>query len=101
TPVSQPAATVAASPAAPITASLAAPSAVTRGVLAESLKVTREGMSALARIQDETAQLHRRFLEGQDTAAKTIQMLLEQQQRILQGGGGVVSSQVSSPAAVA
>jgi len=101
TSVSRPAAMVAASPAAPTTASPTAASAVTRDVLAESLKVTREGMSALARIQDETAQLHRRFLEGQDTAAKTIQMLLEQQQRILQGGGGVVSSQVSSPAAVA
>jgi len=74
-----------------------APSSVSRDVLAESLKVTREGMSALTRIQDETAQLHRRFLEGQDTAAKTIQMLLEQQQRILQGGN-FVPSPVSFPA---
>ena len=69
-------------PSAPVTVQ----PAISCDVLAESLKVTREGMSALARIQDETAQLHRRFLEGQDTAAKTIQMLLEQQQRILQGG---------------
>ncbi|OGU14141.1 MAG: beta-ketoacyl synthase [Geobacteraceae bacterium GWC2_53_11] len=74
-----------------------APSTVSRDVLAESLKVTREGMSALTRIQDETAQLHRRFLEGQDTAAKTIQMLLEQQQRILQGGTAV-QSPISFPA---
>ena len=89
TPVSQPAAMVTPAP-------LTAPSAVSRDLLAESLKVTREGMSALARIQDETAQLHRRFLEGQDTAAKTIQMLLEQQQRILQGGG-ITPSPVSFP----
>ncbi len=71
--------------AAPVNAS----SGVSRDVLSESLKVTREGLSALTRIQDETAQLHRRFLEGQDTAAKTIQMLLEQQERILHGGGQV------------
>ena len=75
-------AAAAAPPSAPVTVQ----PALSRDVLAESLKVTREGMSALARIQDDTAQLHRRFLEGQDTAAKTIQMLLEQQQRILQGG---------------
>ncbi|MGD0585426.1 MAG: SDR family NAD(P)-dependent oxidoreductase [Oryzomonas sp.] len=89
TPVSLPAATVTPAP-------LAAPSAVSRDALAESLKVTREGMSALTRIQDETAQLHRRFLEGQDTAAKAIQMLLEQQQRILQGVG-ITPSPVSFP----
>ncbi len=84
------------SPAAPVTA----PSSVPRDVLSESLKVTREGLSALTRIQDETAQLHRRFLEGQDTAAKTIQMLLAQQQTILQGGS-IAPSPVSFPAAVA
>ncbi|MDD2899667.1 MAG: beta-ketoacyl synthase N-terminal-like domain-containing protein, partial [Desulfuromonadaceae bacterium] len=64
----------------------ASASGVSRDVLTESLRVTREGMTALTRIQDETAQLHRRFLEGQDAAGKTIQLLLEQQQRILQGG---------------
>jgi acyl transferase domain-containing protein/NAD(P)-dependent dehydrogenase (short-subunit alcohol dehydrogenase family)/acyl carrier protein len=73
-----------------------APSAVSRDVLAESLRVTREGMTALARIQDETAQLHRRFLEGQDAAGKTIQLLLEQQQRILQGGSPGAPAQFSS-----
>jgi acyl transferase domain-containing protein/acyl carrier protein/NAD(P)-dependent dehydrogenase (short-subunit alcohol dehydrogenase family) len=91
TTVSQPVAML--TPAPP-----AAPSNVSRDCLAESLKVTREGMSALTRIQDETAQLHRRFLEGQDTAAKAIQMLLEQQQRILLGGN-IAPSPVSFPAA--
>ncbi|MFZ4858490.1 MAG: SDR family NAD(P)-dependent oxidoreductase [Desulfuromonadaceae bacterium] len=84
------------------TAPQTAASSVSRDVLAESLKVTREGMSALTRIQDETARLHRRFLEGQDTAAKTIQMLLAQQQTILQGGGTTIPAPVSfvAPAAV-
>jgi acyl transferase domain-containing protein/acyl carrier protein/NAD(P)-dependent dehydrogenase (short-subunit alcohol dehydrogenase family) len=86
--VDAPASHFAASSAAPVPS----PSNLSRDVLAESLKVTREGMSALTRIQDETAQLHRRFLEGQDTAAKTIQLLLEQQQRILQGGSIALSA---------
>ena len=82
---------------------VAPPSDVSRDVLAESLKVTREGLSALTRIQDETAQLHRRFLEGQDTAARTIQMLLEQQERILQRGSKVpfpVTAATLEPVAV-
>ncbi|MDD2272523.1 MAG: SDR family NAD(P)-dependent oxidoreductase [Desulfuromonadaceae bacterium] len=64
------------------------PSELSRDILSESLRVTREGMTALTRIQEETAQLHRRFLEGQDAAGKTIQLLLEQQQQILHGGSG-------------
>ena len=39
-------------------------------------------MAVLQRMQEETAQLHRRFLEGQETAGRTIQSLLEQQQRL-------------------
>jgi acyl transferase domain-containing protein/NAD(P)-dependent dehydrogenase (short-subunit alcohol dehydrogenase family) len=60
--------------------------AASQDALAESLRVTREGMSVLQRMQEETAQLHRRFLEGQEQASRTIQTLLEQQQRVLQGG---------------
>jgi acyl carrier protein/NAD(P)-dependent dehydrogenase (short-subunit alcohol dehydrogenase family) len=58
-------------------------------------------MTALTRIQDETAQLHRRFLEGQDAAGKTIQLLLEQQQRILQGGSSAAPAAFSAAAAPA
>ncbi len=66
-------------------------------VATESLRVTREGMTALMRMQDETAQLHRKFLEGQDAAGKTIQLLLEQQQRILQGGSYVAPPVAAAP----
>ncbi|MSN27096.1 MAG: SDR family NAD(P)-dependent oxidoreductase [Geobacter sp.] len=59
---------------------------VSRDTLAESLRVTREGMAVLQKMQEKTAQLHRRFLEGQETASRTIQTLLEQQQSLLQGG---------------
>jgi acyl transferase domain-containing protein/NAD(P)-dependent dehydrogenase (short-subunit alcohol dehydrogenase family) len=74
----------------PASAATAAPLPVgaplSSDALTESLRVTREGMSVLQRMQEETAQLHKRFLEGQETASRTIQTLLEQQQRILQGG---------------
>jgi len=76
---------------------MAPPTSVSHDALAESLRVTREGMAALMRMQDETAQLHRRFLEGQDAAGRTIQLLLEQQQRILQGG--TASFTVPAPSA--
>jgi acyl transferase domain-containing protein/NAD(P)-dependent dehydrogenase (short-subunit alcohol dehydrogenase family) len=73
-----------AAPPRPSTSTLAPPAAPE--LLAESLRVTREGVAVLLRMQEETAQLHRRFLEGQETAGKTIQLLLEQQQRVFQGG---------------
>ena len=82
---------------------MASPAAASRDVLAESLRVTREGITALTRIQDETAQLHRRFLEGQDAAGKTIQLLLAQQQQIFHGSApaaAVVQAVVPVPVTV-
>ena len=70
---------------APAPDSLAAVSP-SRDALAESLRITREGMAVLHKMQEETAHLHRRFLEGQESANRTIQTLLEQQQLLLQGG---------------
>ncbi len=64
--------------------------------LAESLRVTRESMAVLQKMQEDTAQLHRRFLEGQEAAARTIQSLLDQQSRLLHGGSPV-SSAVTAP----
>ena len=49
-------------------------------------------MALLQKMQEETAQLHRRFLEGQETAGRTFQTLLEQQQRLLQGGSASAGS---------
>ncbi len=57
-------------------------------------------MSVLQRMQEETAQLHRRFLEGQEQAGRTIQSLIEQQGRILQGGTPL-SAQQSHPSPTA
>jgi acyl transferase domain-containing protein/acyl carrier protein/NAD(P)-dependent dehydrogenase (short-subunit alcohol dehydrogenase family) len=65
---------------------------ISHTALSESLRVTRESMAILQKMQEDTAQLHRRFLEGQETAAKTFQTLLEQQQQL-------VVSAASTPAA--
>ncbi|MBV5338402.1 MAG: acyltransferase domain-containing protein, partial [Deltaproteobacteria bacterium] len=76
-------------PAAPAMASGTscnpASSPASRDLLADSLRITREGMSVLQKMQEDTAQLHRLFLEGQEAATRTIQTLLEQQSRILHG----------------
>ena len=88
TPATRPASAVSAPQAVamPIQFQAAVETPIARDVLSESLRVTREGMAVLQKMQEETAQLHRRFLEGQETSAKTIQTLLEQQQHLLQGG---------------
>ncbi|HTY20647.1 MAG TPA: beta-ketoacyl synthase N-terminal-like domain-containing protein, partial [Geobacteraceae bacterium] len=58
---------------------------LSRDTVSESLRTTRESMAMLLRMQEDTAQLHRRFLEGQETAVRTFQILLDQQQRIFHG----------------
>ncbi len=100
TPPRQAAASTTVYASSPQPAGTTIPAALSRDALSESLKVTREGMTALMRMQDETAQLHRRFLEGQDAAGKTIQLLLEQQQRILHGGVYVPSPSTVSATSV-
>ncbi|ACD95983.1 type I polyketide synthase [Trichlorobacter lovleyi] len=85
---------------APITVQATAPTA-SRDALAESLRVTREGMAVLQRMQEETAQLHRRFLEGQETASRTIQTLLSQQQQVLQGGMATIPAMPLAPVTTA
>src|SRR6185503_3278216 len=42
-----------------------------------ALRATQEGILALQRLQEQTAQLHKQFLEGQESARRTIQTLLE------------------------
>jgi acyl transferase domain-containing protein/NAD(P)-dependent dehydrogenase (short-subunit alcohol dehydrogenase family) len=57
-----------------------------RDAVAESLRMTRESMAILQKMQEDTARLHRQFLEGQEAAGRTFQSLLENQQRLLMGG---------------
>jgi acyl transferase domain-containing protein len=57
--------------------------------LAHALHLTRDSLAALQRMQDQSAQLHRQFLDGQDAAQRTVQFLVEQQQRLLQSSLGL------------
>ena len=61
---------------APVPASVA-------GSVAEALRITQENMAALQHLQQQTAQLHQQFLEGQNTSQQHYYSLLQQQQRFL------------------
>ncbi|TGU72518.1 SDR family NAD(P)-dependent oxidoreductase [Geomonas terrae] len=94
-----------AAPVAPVAQPNFAPvQAAGQESLSESLRLAREGMAVLQRMQEDTAQLHRRFLEGQEVAAKTFQALLEQQQQLVMGGmrapAATVAPQVAPAAPV-
>jgi acyl transferase domain-containing protein/NAD(P)-dependent dehydrogenase (short-subunit alcohol dehydrogenase family)/acyl carrier protein len=71
------------------------------GALAQALEVTRETLAALQRMQEQTAQLHRQFLEGQDHAQRTVQTLVEQQHRLLQASLGLPVAPLNLPQPVA
>jgi acyl transferase domain-containing protein len=67
------------------------------GALNHALQLTRESLAALQRMQEQTAQLHRQFLDGQDAAQRTVQFLVEQQQRLLQASLGMPVSPAPPP----
>ena len=79
--------------AAPVSATVPLPA----GDLPAALRAAQEGILALQRLQEQTAQLHQQFLEGQESARRAIQSLLS-----LRGGASVgVPVQVNQPAAAA
>ncbi|MBW1797466.1 MAG: SDR family NAD(P)-dependent oxidoreductase, partial [Deltaproteobacteria bacterium] len=59
--------------------------------LSEAFRTTQENLTYLQKIQEQTAQLHQQFLEGQDTAQRTIQGLMEQQRKLLQASLGMTT----------
>ncbi|HSH96610.1 MAG TPA: SDR family NAD(P)-dependent oxidoreductase [Roseimicrobium sp.] len=64
--------------------------------LDQALRASREGLAALQKLQEQTAELHRKFLEGQDTALKTFLALVEQQRAMLTGTVPVTSISMPS-----
>ena len=54
------------------------------------LEVVQEGLRAMQTLQQQTAEAHLRFLEGQESAHRTIQMVMESQQRLVDGGSNVL-----------
>jgi len=49
------------------------------------LQTTQQSILALQQMQEQTAQLHRSYLEGQQAAQQSIQRLIQQQQQLLSG----------------
>jgi acyl transferase domain-containing protein len=87
TPAAVPAPDAPAPPAAtPPQAAVAGPSVnppADASALAQALQLTRESLAAVQRMQEQTANLHRQFLDGQEAGQRTVQALVEQQQRLL------------------
>ena len=63
----------------------------------EALSLSRENLLALEKIQERTAELHQKFLEGQEASQKTLQALIEQQTRLVQEHRGADVLSVPHP----
>ncbi|MDJ0836706.1 MAG: SDR family NAD(P)-dependent oxidoreductase [Acidobacteriota bacterium] len=62
------------------------------GNLPDALRLTQQHMAALQKLQEETAKLHLKFLEGQELAQQNMRALMEQQRAMLSGAPMPVSS---------
>src|SRR4029077_17167839 len=69
--------------------SLSAELTVSDSRLADAFKATQENLLALQRLAEQTAQVHRQFLEGQDKTLQVFQALLAQQQALISPHRGV------------
>jgi acyl transferase domain-containing protein len=54
-----------------------------RAPLAQALQLTQEGLQVFQRLQEQTAQLHRQFLQHQEAAQQALTRLIEQQQQLI------------------
>lgn len=77
-----------------------APGGLDANSLANALQMTQQTLAALQRMQEQAVQLHRQFLESQDSAQRTLQSLVEQQARLLGGASPAVSLPPLPPIAV-
>ncbi len=67
-------------------------------LLAQALRTAQDNLVALQKLGEQTAQLHRQFLDGQDRTRRTFQTLLEQQQRLVLASLGLES--VTTPSSL-
>jgi acyl transferase domain-containing protein/acyl carrier protein len=74
--------------AIPMTEPTSAPAGDPNAV-AQALAMTQQSLAALQRMQEQTAQLHRQFLEAQEASQRTLQALVDQQQALLMSGLGL------------
>jgi acyl transferase domain-containing protein len=73
--------------------------AVSSDSVAAALQATEQGILTLERMQQQTADLHRQYLEGQLVAQRCVQQLLEQQQVLLSTSPGGLPQLAASPPA--
>ncbi len=64
-------------------------------VLPEALRMTQENLRALQQFQQQTADLHKQFLEGQEATRQSFERLFSQQQSLL--SGQTIVAQPASP----
>ncbi|MEQ1919387.1 MAG: acyltransferase domain-containing protein, partial [Elusimicrobiota bacterium] len=64
------------------------------GLLGQALSAAQASIDALTRLQEQTAALHLQFLQGQDSAQRSVQALVEQQQALYARMSGGVSAYV-------
>ena len=69
--------------------------------LVEALRVSQENLVAFQRMGEQTAHLHRQFLEGQDRTQQTFQSMVEHQQRLTLAAIGMTSAPAPAAAAPA
>ena len=62
-----------------------------------ALALTQQSILTLQKMQEQTAQLHKQYLEGQQVAQQNLQQLLQQQQQMLNGGHAITSATVTTP----
>ncbi|MEX2186221.1 MAG: SDR family NAD(P)-dependent oxidoreductase [Pirellulales bacterium] len=83
------------SPAIPPRPARPSPRQRTDMELDQALRLNEQSILALERMQEQTAQLHRQYLEGQLTSQRTVEQLVEQQQWLLAAAFG---AQANAPA---
>ena len=64
---------------------------------ADALRMTQENLRALQQFQQQTADLHRQFLEGQDATRQTFERLFSQQQQLILGNAAPSQIPLSQP----
>jgi acyl transferase domain-containing protein/acyl carrier protein/NADP-dependent 3-hydroxy acid dehydrogenase YdfG len=75
----------AATASAPSRGSAMSPSPQDPGALAQALQLTQQTLAALQRMQEQTAALHKQFLDTQEASQRTLHALVEQQVALLTG----------------
>ena len=63
----------------------------------DALRMTQENLRALQQFQQQTADLHRQFLEGQDATRQTFERLFSQQQQLILGNAAPSQASVQTP----